>query len=72
MISNLFNFQEKEILWIPVLTFENTENKPFTLADEKTSITVKKQGEFSISKVSSFDRGLFLVIDLPKTQTLMC
>ena len=55
MISNLFNFQEKEILWIPVLTFENTENKPFTLADEKTSITVKKQGEFSISKVSSFD-----------------
>ena len=43
--------QEKEILWIPVLTFENTENKPFTLADEKTSITVKKQGEFSLSKV---------------------
>ena len=72
MISNLFNFQEKEILWIPVLTFENTENKPFTLADEKTSITVKKQGEFSISKVSSFDLLLFLVIDLSKTQTLMC
>ena len=43
--------QEKELLWIPVLTFENTENKPFTLADEKTSITVKKQGEFSLSKV---------------------
>ena len=47
--------QEKELLWIPVLTFENTENKPFTLADEKTSITVKKQGEFSLSKVFSPD-----------------
>ena len=48
---NCVALQEKEILWIPVLTFENTENKPFTLADEKTSITVKKQGEFSLSKV---------------------
>ena len=52
-ISSLKMSQEKELLWIPVLTFENTENKPFTLADEKTSITVKKQGEFSLSKVFS-------------------
>ena len=54
-------FQEKELLWIPVLTFENTENKPFTLADEKTSITVKKQGEFSLSKVLFPDHALLFI-----------
>ena len=53
--------QEKELLWIPVLTFENTENKPFTLADEKTSITVKKQGEFSLSKVFFSDHALIFI-----------
>merc|ERR1712130_800947 len=56
---NALSPQEKEILWIPVLTFENTENKPFTLADEKTSITVKKQGEFSLSKVEDVENQQF-------------
>ena len=41
--------QEKELLWIPVLVFDNTENKVTTLVDDKATITIRKEGKYHLS-----------------------
>ena len=33
-----------ELLWIPVLVFDNTENKATTMVDDEASITIRKEG----------------------------
>ncbi|XP_023323855.1 uncharacterized protein LOC111697908 [Eurytemora carolleeae] len=40
---------EKELLWIPSLVFENTEDKSTTLVDDEASVTIEKQGDFYLS-----------------------
>ena len=50
---------EKQQIWIPVLTFENTEDKPITEVDKKTSITVRKLGSFSLSNVDDMENQQF-------------
>ncbi|XP_023347845.1 uncharacterized protein LOC111716606, partial [Eurytemora carolleeae] len=35
---------EMELLWIPVLVFDNTENKATTMVDDEASITIRKEG----------------------------
>ena len=52
---NALSPMEMQQLWIPVLMFENTEDKPLTRVDEKTSITIQKQGSFSLSKLEDVE-----------------
>ena len=47
--------QEKELLWIPVLVFENTENKVTTLVDNEATITIGKEGESYLSGLDEFN-----------------
>merc|ERR1719210_805767 len=49
---NLNSFLPSEItqIWSPELIFENTENKPATIADERTTIKVEKGGNFKLNK----------------------
>ena len=42
---NSFLPSEVENVWVPELTFANTEEKPATVVDEKTSISVQKKGK---------------------------
>ena len=42
---NSFLPSEVENVWVPELTFANTEGKPATVVDEKTSISVQKKGK---------------------------
>ena len=56
---NALSPQEKQQIWMPVLVFENTEDKPITSVDEKTSITIRKQGSFSLSKVEDVENQQF-------------
>ncbi|XP_023321489.1 acetylcholine receptor subunit alpha-type unc-38 [Eurytemora carolleeae] len=46
---NSLSPQEKELLWIPVLVFDNTENKVTTLVDDKATITIRKEGKYYLS-----------------------
>ena len=56
---NALSPEEKTKLWAPHLTYVNTENKPITLVDEKTSITIKKQGSFKLSKIEDVENQQF-------------
>ena len=38
--------KEKQDIWVPELTFFNTEERPSTIVDETTSIRVTKRGDF--------------------------
>ena len=51
---NLNNFlpSENVKIWVPELVFENTEEKPSTMTDEKTTIKVDKGGHFKSSDIS--------------------
>lgn len=44
---NSFLPSEVENVWVPELTFSNTEEKPTTIVDERASISVQKIGMFS-------------------------
>ena len=46
---NSLSPQEKELLWVPVLVFDNTENKVTTLVDDKATITIRKEGKYYLS-----------------------
>ena len=37
---------EKQMIWLPVIIFENTETMFSTLNDEKTFTIIKKEGDF--------------------------
>ena len=43
---NSFLPSEVENVWVPELTFSNTEEKPTTVVDERASISVQKIGEW--------------------------
>ena len=49
---NNFLPSENTEIWVPELIFENTEEKPSTTSDEKTSIKVEKRGKFKASDIS--------------------
>ena len=44
---NSFLPSEVEKVWVPELTFSNTEEKPTTIVDDRASISVKKIGKFA-------------------------
>jgi len=46
---NSLSPREKELLWIPVLVFDNTENKVTTLVDDKATITIRREGKYYLS-----------------------
>ena len=48
---NLNGFLPNEIgdIWVPEMIFSNTEEKPSTIVDEKTTIFVEKRGEHKLS-----------------------
>ncbi|XP_023325055.1 uncharacterized protein LOC111698837 [Eurytemora carolleeae] len=45
---------EKNLLWIPELVFDNTENKAKTLIDDEATITIEKQGDFYLSGLEEY------------------
>ena len=49
---SLNSFLPTEIadIWVPELTFANTEERPSTVIDQKTSIAVQKLGSFKLSE----------------------
>ena len=47
---NGFLPNENQEIWVPELIFSNTEEKPTTIVDQKTSIKARKLGEFKLSK----------------------
>ena len=51
---NLNNFlpSENSQIWVPELTFENTEEKPATVVNDKTEIKVERRGHFKLSEKS--------------------
>ena len=51
---NLNNFLpiENTEIWVPELVFDNTEEKPSTISDERTTIKVDKNGQFKPSAIS--------------------
>ena len=46
--------EEKKLLWVPVLVFDNTENKVTTVLDDEASITIQKQGDFHLSGLEEY------------------
>ena len=49
---NNFLPSENTEIWVPELIFENTEEKPSTITDDKTSIKVNKTGLFKPSDIA--------------------
>ena len=52
MNLNSFLPTENHEVWVPELIFVNTVEKPTTITDDRTSIKVKKNGEFKLSQSS--------------------
>ncbi|XP_023345924.1 uncharacterized protein LOC111714922 isoform X2 [Eurytemora carolleeae] len=51
---NTLSIEEKGLIWIPVLVFDNTENKVTTLVDDEASITIQKQGDYYLSGLDEY------------------
>ena len=49
MNLNSFLPNENHEVWVPELIFVNTENKPSTITDDRTSIKVEKKGDYKLS-----------------------
>ena len=49
---NNFLPSENAAIWVPELIFENTEEKPSTTIDDKTSIKIEKMGQFKPSDIA--------------------
>ena len=49
---NNFLPSENTEIWVPELVFENTEEKPSTITDDRSSIKVNKGGQFKPSDIS--------------------
>ena len=49
MNLNSFLPNENNEVWVPELIFVNTENKPSTITDDRTSIKVEKRGDYILS-----------------------
>ena len=46
--------EEKNLLWIPELVFDNTEDKAKTLIDDEATITIERQGDFYLSGLEEY------------------
>ena len=57
MNLNSFLPTENHEVWVPELIFVNTENKPSTLTDDRTSIKVEKRGDY-IRSLSSENENI--------------
>ena len=49
MNLNSFLPTENNEVWVPELIFVNTENKPSTITDDRTSFKVEKRGDYILS-----------------------
>ena len=47
--SNMLTEAEKASIWVPVITFANTEKRDLSLNDEKSHIVIEKMGQFKRS-----------------------
>ena len=56
---NTLSPEEKQKLWIPVLVFDNTENKLSTVVDEDSIITVSKMGNYTLSTMEDVENRQF-------------
>ena len=56
---NTLSPEEKQQLWIPVLVFDNTENKLSTVVDEDSTITISKQGSYTLSTMEDVENRQF-------------
>ena len=56
---NTLSPEEKQQLWIPVLVFDNTENKLSTVVDEDSTITISKQGSYTLSMMEDVENRQF-------------
>ena len=52
MNLNSFLPNENYEVWVPELIFVNTQNKPSTITDDRTSIKVEKKGVYKLSQSS--------------------
>ena len=57
MNLNSFLPTENHEVWVPELIFVNTENKPSTITDDRTSIKVEKRGDY-IRSLSSENENI--------------
>ena len=53
--SNQLTEMERNLIWIPILTFINTENKDSTVLNEKTNIQIDRNGSHVKSALSEVD-----------------
>ena len=56
---NALSPEEKQQLWIPVLIFDNTENKLSTVVDEDSTIVVNKRGNYTLSTMENVENRQF-------------
>ena len=56
---NTLSPEEKQQLWIPVLVFDNTENKLSTVIDEDSILTVSKKGDYTLSTMEDVENRQF-------------
>ena len=56
--TNNLNNQEMELLWIPKIVFYNTKERLETIVDAKTSMGVKRMGNFTVAKNKLVFKGL--------------
>ena len=52
---------ESQTIWVPELIFSNTEEKPSTKVDSKTSLSVKKMGKFKLSETFENENIQYLI-----------
>ena len=55
MNLNILPANEKESIWVPVITFNNTNDGQVTLNDKKSKATISRQGNFTRSPQSYLD-----------------
>ena len=55
--SNLLSTRERDKIWVPVLTFANTEKKDSSINDGKTHIYVERKGEHVVSPTDQIDNS---------------
>ncbi len=58
---NILTEEEKASIWMPLIVFHNTKDRFLSLNNVKTTMLVKKQGEFQISPTSqTWKRKLYM------------
>ena len=55
MNLNILPANEKESIWVPVITFNNTNDGQVTVNDKKSKATISREGNFTRSPQSYLD-----------------